>query len=315
MLKVGEFIDYYNLVGFMSKRINRNNFVNYITGYSFVIPPLIFVVLFIMVPVFKSFYLSFTSWRGLGEPSFTGLSNYINLFTKDPAFYIALKNSLLFQFGATAGTILVGLILALLIDLKIRFWRFYRFVFFLPVVLSTIAIGFMWQKVFDPYGLLNTILEALTLDRFVIVWLGQSQWLAMGIIVFVTIWQYSGFPMLFFLAGLQNIDPEIYEAARIDGASTIKRIIHVSIPLLKNVFSVIIVLQLIFSFKVFGIVWVMTQGGPANLTEVLGTHLYKVAFTGQSFGYGSVIAVLIFIVSMIYAYLYTRISGYKNTLK
>jgi raffinose/stachyose/melibiose transport system permease protein len=166
----------------------------------------------------------------------------------------------------------------------------------------------------DPYGLLNTILGVLGLEQLQLVWLGNRN-TAMLAIVFMTVWQFSGFPMIFFLAGMQNIDPELYESAEIDGASTMRRIFSITIPLLKHVFSIIFMLQLIFSFKVFDIVWITTQGGPAGATEVLGTHLYQDAFRKNAFGYASVISVIMFSVATILSIIYIRVSGYVQTVK
>ena len=293
-------------------RINKKNLLEFITGYSFILPGIILILIFIAFPAIASILLSFTKWKGYGDFNFVGLKNFIKMFTADRFFYVALKNSIIFSVFTTIGTVGIGFILAVIIDLKVKFWKFYRFIYFLPVVVSVIPLALLWVRMFDPYGLINNILGKMNLEQLQRVWLGEPD-IAFFIIIIVTIWQYSGFPMIFFLAGMQNINEEIYEAARIDGASTIQRIFRITVPLLRNVFSIIIMLQLIFSFKVFDIVWAMTQGGPAGSTEVLGTHLYQVAFRQMQFGYGSVVAVIMFLVSIIFAIVYIRVSGYRKT--
>jgi ABC-type sugar transport system permease subunit len=291
------------------KYINEN-----ILGYVCVLPVIIFISLFIAYPIVASLVLSFFKWKGYGPLKFIGLNNFITMFTADKYFYTALKNSLIFAIGSTIGSVIIGFVLAVLIDLKIRFWKIYRFVFFLSVVISIPITGMLWLRMLDPYGLLNSLLDVLHLDKFKYVWLGDGR-TALIAIVSASIWQFSGFPMIFFLAGLQSISEEIYEAAKIDGASTIRRIFSITIPLLKHVFSVIIMLQMIFSFKVFDIVWVLTKGGPARATEVLGTHLYIDAFRNYSFGYASVISVVMFLVAFILSIIYIKSSGYYESVK
>ena len=295
-------------------KIRKKNIIEYATGYLFVLVPLVLIILFIAYPVIQSLVLSFFKWRGIGEWRFIGFVNYIKMFTEDRFFYTALKNSAIYSLCTTIGTIVIGLTWAIIINLGIRFWKIYRFIFFLPVVFSQIVMAMLWTRIFDPAGLFNTLLSILHLEELQRIWLGEAN-TALGIIISVSIWQYSGFTMLFFLAGMQNIDDSLYEAAKIDGASIMRRIFSITIPLLKNVFSVVILLQLIFSFKVFDIIWVMTRGGPAGKTEVLGTLLYSTAFQSQKFGYASVIAVIMFFIAIIYAIAYIRTSGYRKISK
>lgn len=285
-----------------------------LTGFSFVLPLIIFIIIFLLYPIIASLVLSFFKWKGYGELNFVGIQNFIKMFTIDRYFPIAIKNSIIFSISATFGTVIVGFILAVLIDLKVFLWKFYRFAFFLTVIISIVVTGMLWLRIFDPYGLVNYLLNALNLADLARPWMGEAD-MAFAIIIFVTIWQYSGFTMIFFLAGMQNIEEDIYEAARIDGASTFRRIKSITLPLLKNVFAVVIMLQLIFSFKVFDIVWVMTGGGPAGGTEVLGTYLYQVAFRKSQFGGGSVIAVIMFLLALIFAIIYTRVLGYRRLLR
>ena len=301
-------------MSFMLKKIKKKELFENIMGFSFVLPLIIFIIIFILYPVITSIILTLFKWKGYGPIKFVGIQNFVNIFITNEYFPTAVKNSIIFSIFCTSGTILVGFILAVLIDLKVFFWKVYRFIFFLTVILTVIVTGMLWMRVFDPYGLLNNLLTILHLGELQRIWLGAPN-TAFAIIIFVTIWQYSGFTMIVFLAGMQNIDETIYEAAKIDGASTMKRIISISIPLLKNVFAIIIALQFIFSFRIFDVIWVMTGGGPAGATEVLGTHLYKLAFQATKFGYASVLAVIMFIISLILSLIYIKISGYQETIK
>lgn len=292
-------------------RIAKRDYGEYATFYVFMLPAVLFIALFILYPMIQSLILPFFRWKGYGELTFVGLKNYQTMFGKDEFFWTALTNSLLFSVLATVGTVSIGFVLAVLIDFKIRFWAAYRFLFFLTVSISVVVTGLLWVKVLDPFGLLNALLGALGLEHLQRVWLGDVR-TAMPAIIATAVWQYSGFTMIFLLAGMQSIDAELYESATIDGASRLRTVFSITIPLLRHVFSVIVMLQLIFSFKVFDQVWVMTQGGPAGATEVLGTHLYKDAFRLVRFGYGSVIASIMFFVAVVFSLIYIRVSGYAG---
>ena len=294
-------------------RTAKRNRGEYLTFYVFMLPAVLFIVFFILIPMIQSLVLPFFRWKGYGELTFIGLRNFENMFVRDVHFWTALKNSLLFALFATAGTVIIGFVLAVLIDFKIRFWATYRFLFFLTVTISVVVTGMLWVKILDPFGVLNTLLDLIGLDHMQQVWLGNVG-TALPAIIATTVWQYSGFTMIFLLAGMQAIDLELYESARIEGASRFRTVFAITIPLLKHVFAVIVMLQLIFSFKVFDQVWVMTRGGPAGATEVLGTHLYKDAFRLVRFGYGSVIASIMFFVSLVFSLVYIRVSGYAQML-
>lgn len=293
---------------------SKRRILEYIFGYSFIVPAVGFIILFIAYPLIQSIILSFFEWNGMSEWEFTGINNYIKMLTSNRYFFTSLKNSIIFAIGTTSGTIIVGFVLAVLIDFRIKFWKVYRIVFFLPFVLSIVVVSILWLKVVDPYGILNSILGFFNLESLQRVWLSDPK-IAITIVILVSIWQYSSFPMLFFLAGMQNIDEELYEAAKIDGASTARRIFSITMPLLKNVFSILIIMQLIFAFKVFDIIYIMTGGGPSGQTEVLGTLLYRSAFKLRDFGSASVIAVVMLIVAIVFSLIYIKVSGYSKTIR
>jgi ABC-type sugar transport system permease subunit len=298
----------------MTRSARRRSLHESATFYLFMLPAIAFIIVFIVYPTVHSLILPFFQWKGYGEAKFVGLDNFKTMFTEDEYFWTALKNSIFFSVSGTVGTVLIGFVLAVLIDLKIRFWRLYRFFFFLTVSVSVVVTGLLWVKILDPFGLLNTVLGYMNLAHMQKVWLGDGA-TAMPAIILTAIWQYSGFTMIFFLAGMQSIDEEIFESAMMDGASKTRTVFSITLPLLKNVFSVVTMLQLIFSFKVFDQVWVMTKGGPAGATEVLGTHLYTDAFRLIRFGYASVIAFIMFLVAIVFSSIYIRISGYTRTVR
>lgn len=292
-------------------RLRKKDLSEYVTGYLFVLPVVVFILAFIAYPLVQSLLLSFYEWDGIGPWEYVGLKNYIKMFAKDRYFWTALTNSFKYSLGASTGLFVVGFVLAVIIDLRVRFWRSYRFIFFLPITISTAVVSLLWLRILDPYGVLNTLFEVLNLESLQHAWLANPS-LALGVIVFIVIWQHSGFPMIVFLAAMEMIDESIYESAEIDGASTIRRIVSITIPMMKNAFAIVALLLLISTFKAFDIIWIMTRGGPVGSTEVLGTHLYQTGIWANRYGYSSVIAIVIFLVALLLSLLYTRVSGYKS---
>jgi raffinose/stachyose/melibiose transport system permease protein len=277
----------------------------------FVLPAILFILFFILWPIIQSLALSFYRWDGVGPWKFVGIKNYVRMFTRDKFFYLALKNTLIFAVVTTIGEMLIGLTLAILIDMGIRGWKTFRFIFFLPVALSQVAIALLWVKIYARDGLINSFLEILGLESLHRVWLGDARY-ALWCVCLVSIWQYGGWHMIFFLAGMQGIDPQIYESAKIDGASTMRRIFAITLPLLKNVFFIITILSLILGFKNFDLVYVLTTGGPAHATEVLATQIYQHAFDVHRFGYASVLAVILVAVALIFSVFYIKLTGYEK---
>ena len=292
------------MVGIKKKLINN-------IGWLYVLPIIIIIIIFKIVPLFDSIRMSFFSWDGWTEMKFVGLKNYIRMFTEDDNFPIALKHSLIYQFGITAVELVVASLLAIIIDFRIRFWRIYRVIFFLPFILSAVVVILFWGKVFEYDGLLNNILISLNLENLAIVWLFDPNRVQL-IVTLIISWQYVPFSMIFILAGLQNIDNGIYEAAKIDGINNIQRIFKISLPLIKHVLMILTVLLLIANFRMFEHVLLLTGGGPNNSTQVLGTLLYKYAFNQSELGYASVIAVVSISVALTLGIVYVRLTGYSS---
>jgi len=294
-----------------TSNIKKKELREYITGDAFVLPVLVFIFLFIIWPVIQSLVLAFFRWDGVGPWRYVGLKNFVKMFTKEPLFYQSLKNSVIFAVVTTFGEMAIGFTAAVLIDLGIRCWKVYRFIFYLPVLLSQVAVSLLWTKIYAEDGLVNTLLGVLHLENLQNVWLGDPRF-ALWAVCLVSMWQFGGWHMIFFLAGMQGIDPQIYESAKIDGASTLRRVFSITIPMLKNVFFIITILSLIMGFKAFDMIYVMTSGGPAMATEILGTLLYTQAFDVQRYGYASVIAVVMVIIAMLFSMFYIRLSGYQK---
>lgn len=264
-----------------------------IEGWLFVAPIVIGILAFQFVPILVSMYASLTKWDGINSPQFVGVDNFVKLATGDRYFRITLKNTLYFTVGNVSLTIVLAFFLALLCNRQVRGIAFFRTAFFTPFVTNVVAISLVWFWIYAPQaGLLNGLLSLLGIDGPA--WLSNSRW-AMPAVIMVSVWQGVGYSMMILLAGLQGIPEELYEAAKIDGASAWHRLYGITLPLLTPSIFFLLITQFIISFQVFGIVLVMTQGGPANATNVYVYYLYQTAFAFGEMGYASAMAWILFV--------------------
>jgi len=263
--------------------------------------PLLFYSFIVIFPLFFTIYISLTVWEGVGEPIFVGLQNYVKLF-QDQMFYSSLVNNLTIFVAEIAFRLTISFFLALLIYEKIKGWQIFRNIFFLPTVMSMAIIGMMWRLILDPIsGPLNEFGRYIGWS-----WLAQAQWLydkylALPTVIFVGLWRWIGFTMVIFLGGLQTLNPEFFDAAKIDGASWLKIVRHIVIPLLTPIFALNFILLWSHSMKIFDIIWVMTAKGygPLETTSVLTTYLFVNAFRFKQFGYASAIATILLAITSV----------------
>lgn len=265
----------------------------------FIIPALVIVTIFFLYPVISTLFYSFTDLKGVGSSwSFNGVDNYKKLFaTKE--FWNALKNNLYFTIIVTVLQSLIAFVLALALDANLKAKNVFRTYFFAPVVISSVAISFIWVFMYDPNtGVINELLEMVGLGVLKQNWLGDKK-IAMFSIALVQIWQWVGFEMVIFMAGLNNVPRESYEVAKVEGSSYLYTLIHVVIPQIKPTILMAIVLTTIGCFKVFDIVFIMTNGGPNHATEVLAQLLYEYAFKFGKMGFASAISMVLLLVIMV----------------
>ncbi len=267
-----------------------------LAGALFLGPSLLLFGLFVYFPLLSSGYISLTKWNIVAPTKpFVGLQNYERLFA-DPRFATILKNTAVYSVGVVGIGMLLGLGLALLLNRQMAARGFYRTAIFSPYVTSTAAIALLWTWIFEPqYGLMNALLRALLIPAPG--WLTSTEW-ALPAIMIMTIWHNLGYNMVIFLAGLQNVPEELYEAARIDGATRPRLFWHITLPLLSPISFFLVVTGLIASFQVFDAVAVMTQGGPLDSTNVFVFFLYQHAFQYFEFGYASSLAMVLFTIIM-----------------
>lgn len=277
------------------------------TQFIFIAPAFIVFSLFLVVPMLSSFYYSLTDWNGL-SPKFhyVGLHNYRSLLHDDEV-WIALKNTLVFAVLVTIIQNVLSLLLALLVDGTKWIFRFLRVLYLVPALLSALAIGYIWSYLYNPvFGIINTVLADIGLGSWAQDWLGDPKW-SMLSIVFTNTWQWTGLSMIIYLAGLQAISADLYESADIDGAGRWERFSRITFPLIAPSFTVNILISIIGSFKVFDIIYVMTKGGPGTTTESLAILLYKKAFNFNEMGYGTAIAVVMFLIILVISILQLHI--------
>lgn len=261
--------------------------------YKFVAPAFIIFGLFFLVPTLMGFYYSFTDWDiDKAEISFIGLDNFIYLFKRD-IFMKALRNTIIFGIATGILKNIIGLLLALCVNRDLKSKNYLRTIFYLPGVLSMIVVGIMFNSILSMDGMFNNILVTLGLENLTTDWLGNKN-TAMNCVIFVEIWKWAGFHMIIYLAGLQTIPKNLLEAATVDGAGVFQRFFKVTLPLLMPSVTINIVVSLIGGFKVFEQVYVLTNGGPGNHTQVLNTLVFQ-SFSQGMYGRGSAMGLILFL--------------------
>jgi multiple sugar transport system permease protein len=272
----------------------RNRVREALEAYILILPTLIGLVVFTTGPILASLYFSFTQWNLLSAPKWRGLENYIELFTEDPLFWVTLRNTAYYVLGAVPTGTILALLLAIALNQKIKWLAIFRTIYFLPVVSSVVAISVLWSWLYQAdFGLINQFLRQLGFQG--VRWLSSPTW-AMPAVIIMSIWHGLGYNIVIFIAGLQSIPQDYYEAARIDGASSWQQFLHITIPLISPVTFFVITLSLIGSFQVFEQAYVMTQGGPVNATKTMVYFLYQEGFMYFHMGYASTIAYVLFLV-------------------
>ncbi len=275
-----------------------------ISGYLFVLPTLILFLAFVGWPILRTIYLSLTSWSGFGEARFIGAHNYARMFS-DPVAHRALLVTIVFTAVTTVVQTGLGIVIAVLVN---EVWHkvgvVVRTILFIPGIVSFVVSGVLWKLIYDPnVGTLNRILASIGVPGLQHTWLADRT-TVLPAIMLVAIWGGLGMNMLIFFAGIQGIDPGLYEAAAVDGAGPFQRFLNITVPSLRVVTGIVISLGLLNGFKVFDIIYVMTGGGPDHASEVFGTYLYNLAFGSTSgalpqFGYASAFSVLVMVLCIL----------------
>ncbi|MCL6602960.1 MAG: sugar ABC transporter permease [Paenibacillus sp.] len=265
----------------------------------FILPSFILYTLFVIIPTLGSVYYSFTSWDGVSsDVRFIGFANFVEIWNS-PRVHNALKNTMLLTVSLVILENIVAIMLAMLVD-KVRWFRnLFRSVFYFPVLISGIVMGFVWTIILNyNFGVVNQMLDSIGLGAYIVDWLGNPKY-AMLSIILSTVWKSAGYYMIIYLAGLQGIPQELTEAASIDGANGRQQFRHITFPLLAGSVTVCMVLSMISSLKIFDQIAVMTDGGPGFETETLTYIIYKVGIGELRQGFGTAMALVLFLIILI----------------
>ena len=272
----------------------------------FILPALLLFLGFTLIPLITSGVYSFFEYNGIGSKTFIGIKNYIELFTSDRYFPQAVKNSLILVAASLFIQLPISLILALILSKGVKGDNFFRTIYFIPVVISSMVIGQLWLKMFNSdYGVINTVIRYFV-PEYEHSWLTKNAFMT---VLIPSVWQYIGYHMIIFYAGIKSISTDYYEAAQIDGASTWQEYLYVRIPYIKPVIIANCLLVLNGSLRSFEFSYLLTHGGPGNASELMTTYMYKQAFSSMKYGYGSSVAIMIVIICMVVGMLFRKFTG------
>jgi raffinose/stachyose/melibiose transport system permease protein len=264
--------------------------------FIFMLPCILFFTVIILAPIVMSAYYSTLKWNGLGSGVFVGIDNFKKLFINNiDGFPVAVRNSFMFLVVSVFIQLPISIVLALILGSGIKGEGFFRSVYFIPVVVSTVVIGQLWMKIYNPdYGLLNEFLKFIGLGSWSHGWLGDKNTALISSFVPI-LWQYVGYHMLLLYGAIKSISPDIFEAARIDGSSELSTAFRITLPMISPMLKVSVTFSVIGSLKVFDLIYVLTNGGPAGASEVPSTLMVKTIFMSNKYGYGSAMAIFIIV--------------------
>lgn len=286
------------------KKVGKNNNV---LAYLYILPLMAFSFVLVYYCIVNTVAVSFTDWDGMSaEFSMVGLKNYVEM-VHDPVFWTSVVNNIVFFFGTVFVQAIIGFILAVLLKQKLPGSNLFKAIYFMPIAMATSIITAIFKIIMDPTnGALNQFLRAIHLDNLAMSWLGDPK-VAMFSVILVNIFQWMGFSMITYYAGLMSLPDDVYEAAKIDGAGFFRTTISVTFPMLKGTTNVLIILGIVGSLKTFDIVKLLTAGGPGRTTTVMNTYLYEKAFNNFDAGGAASIGVAILIIAMVMSFLQIRL--------
>lgn len=282
--------------------------------FLFLLPALVLFLLFVIYPIFQSIYYSLFDWKGFGPAEdFVGLDNFKNILS-DKVFLIALRNAFLLIVFSLIIQLPLSLMLAVMVGRDLPGRAFFRTIFFMPYVISEVITAIMWVFLYNPNperGLINAVIVSLGAEAQP--WLGDTTLVLPALFMALT-WKYFGFHMLLYMAGLQNIPQEIEEAGRIDGANSLQNFFYITLPLLGSTIRTSVYLSVLGSIQQFILVWIMSKGGPVNASETLATYMIRFGFVRFQLGYGSAVAIYMFLICVTFSLIYQRLTRQPDYL-
>jgi putative chitobiose transport system permease protein len=267
--------------------------------YLFLLPAGVILIVFFFYPLLEVFRLSLTKYNIVSPPKYIGFENFTVLFN-DPLFWKTLKNSIIYLVGVVPPLVFIPIFLAILVNNQIRGISFFRAIFYLPVVISIVVTGIAWKWLYSENGPLNYLLTSMHLTSEKLFWLSDPN-LALFSVMAVTVWRGLGYYMVIYLAGLQAIPKELYEASEIDGANFLQKHLFITVPLLRSSIVFVAVVSSINALKVFVEIFIMTGGGPAYNSATIVQYLYEKAFQELNLGYACALGVVLFIFTFFFS--------------
>lgn len=278
----------------------------------YVLPSLLLILAIVYIPIVLTGYYGLNQWNGIGAMKFIGLDNYQALI-KDKMFWNSAGHSLMLAVFSTLSLILY-LVIAMVLSAKLKGVNFFRKIYLIPMLLSSVAIAQLWLKIYHPTnGILNSFLESIGFANPP-AWLAESSLVLFALFIPI-LWQYAGFYILIYYAALKNIPASLEEAAKIDGANAFQIAYKIKLPLAMEVIKVTIVLAIVGSLKYFDLIYVMTDGGPNGSSEVMASYMYHQAFRAYDFGYGSAIGFFLLIICLIVTWIIRKLTATKDTIQ
>ena len=279
---------------------------------AFLLPGLLFYILAVFYPIEESIRLSFMKWGGIGEKEFVGFQNYITMF-HDKVFYTAFINNLIYLVIVVSMQLAVGLFFAILLTYMTRHVTLVKTLYYVPCIITTVAITQLFRSIYstEPMGLLNQFLQAAGLGGMVTSWLAEVN-TALAAVSIPEGWRFTGMYMVIFYAALVSLDPSVYEAAKVDGASELQILFKLKMPLISDIILLTLTMCLTGALRGFDIPFLLTSGGPGNASELMSTYMYKKAFSSNQYGYGSALAVFIIVESILAVYLIRKVFTTKE---
>ncbi len=274
---------------------------------AFLLPGLLFYIFAVFYPIEESIRLSFMEWGGIGEKTFVGLDNYIQMF-HDKVFYTAFLNNLIYLVIVVAMQLGIGLLFAVMLTYMTKHVTLIKTLYYVPCIVTTVAIGQLFRSMYstEPMGLINQFLQAIGLENLVTSWLANVS-TALAAVSIPEGWRFTGMYMVIFYAALVSLDPSVYEAAKVDGATEFQIFFRIKLPLIKDIILLTLTMCLTGALRGFDIPYLLTNGGPGNASELMSTYMYKKAFSSNQYGYGSALAVFIIVESILVVFILRKI--------
>lgn len=277
------------------------------TILAFVLPALIIYVCIVFVPIINTLYNSVFKWNILSDRKYIGIENFINLFTKDKIFRTCMKNTFLLMFSSLIIQTPLAILLAIALSGKIKGKKYFKTVFFLPNILSSVAVGLLWTFIYNPeFGIVNKVLDAFGLHSLTRLWLANENTVLPAIIVTIC-WQFVGYHMILYLAAVENIPKEINEAAIIDGVNSWTKIWYITLPLIRHIIQIDTVLMATGALRFFDLIYVMSNGGPNHASEVIASYMYYKSFRDYQYGYGSAVSVVLLVLCLLITFILNKL--------